>query len=170
MELTAPLIGFNWTLAMVLVTFGVLYLILKKFFFEKLHNFMVAREQKVKDQFDNAAAANAQAETLLSDYKEQIADVEAEKREILKEGKQLADQRAKAIIDEANERAASIMKQAENEIERERKVAMETMKDQVAMLAIYAAEKIIEQKLGEKEQQFIIDDIIKDASVGTWNH
>ncbi|MDR0853398.1 MAG: F0F1 ATP synthase subunit B [Clostridiales Family XIII bacterium] len=170
MEVVAPLIGLDWTFLMVLVTFAVLYLILKKYFFEKLRNFMQAREQKVKDQFDNAAAANKQAETLLSEYKTQIADVEAEKREILKEGKQLAEQRAKAIVDEANERASEIKKQAEREIEREKKVAMETMKDQVALLAIYAAEKIIEQKLGEKEQQFIIDDIIKDASVGTWNH
>ena len=170
MELVAPLIGISWTLPMVLITFAILFLILKKMFFEKVRNFMLAREQKVIDQFDNAEAANNLANQRLEEYNAQIESVEHERREILKESKNLADQRANAIIEEANEKATNMIKQAEKEIERERLIAVEAMKDQVAMLALYAAEKIIEQKLDAKEQQKIIDEVIKDVGVETWTH
>ncbi|MDR3364318.1 MAG: F0F1 ATP synthase subunit B [Clostridiales Family XIII bacterium] len=170
METVAPLIGFNWTFVMVLVTFAVLYLILKKFFFEKVHDFMEAREQKVKDQFDNAEAAGKLAEEHLAEYKTKLEDVEIERRGVLKEAKALADQRAQQIVGEANERAAEIIRAAEKETERERAVAVEAMRDQVAMLALYAAEKIIEKQLDEKEQMLLIDDIIRQDGGEAWTH
>jgi F-type H+-transporting ATPase subunit b len=170
MELVAPLIGFDWTLVMVLITFFVLYLIVKKFFFEKIHNFMEAREQKVKDQFDSAEAANRLAEEHLSEYRGKLDNVEIERRGVIKDAKVLADQRAQQIINDANERASEIIRQAEKEAERERAALVETMREQVAMLAIYAAEKIIEKELDEKEQLTFIDDIIGQDGLGEWKH
>jgi F-type H+-transporting ATPase subunit b len=169
-EYHAPLIGFDWTFVMVLITFAVLYLILKKFFFEKIHNFMQVREQKVIDQFDNAEAANKLADERLADYNEKMAAVEIERRSILKDAKSAADQRAQKIAQEANERAADIVRQAEKEVERERAVAVEAMHDQVAMLAIYAAEKILAKQLDEKEQLLLIDELLKEGGAETWTH
>ena len=169
-QLVAPLISFDWTLVMVLVTFLVLYLVVKRFFFDKIHGFMEAREQKVKDQFDNAEAANQQAEEYLAEYKSKLEAVEIERRGVLKDARTLSEQRAQQIVNEANERAAEIIRQAEKEIERERAQFTETMKEQVAMLAIYAAEKIIEKELDEKEQMGLIDEIIKKDSGEAWKH
>ena len=58
----APLISFNWTLLMQLVTVFVLYIILRKFFFEKVHDFVQKRESTVKEAFDSAEATNRKAE------------------------------------------------------------------------------------------------------------
>jgi F-type H+-transporting ATPase subunit b len=165
---SAPLIGLNWTLVMVLITFVVLYLLLKKFFFEKVRNFMLAREQKVKDSFDNADAVNRIAEERLAEYNAKLANIENERREILKQAKQTGDETAAAIITEAEKQADRSRLQAEQEIERERLQAVEGMREQIAMLALYAAEKIIEQKLDAAEQQTIIDGIIKQAGRKEW--
>lgn len=169
-ELVAPLIGFDWTLVMVLVTFFVLYLIVKKFFFEKIHDFMEAREQKVRDQFDNAEAAEKTAEALLAEYNDKLEGIEIERRGVIKDAKSLAERRAEQIIAEANERAAQMIKQAETEIERERAVFAESMRDQVAMLAVFAAEKIIEKELDDKKQLSLIDGIISQDSGEAWKH
>jgi F-type H+-transporting ATPase subunit b len=170
MEVVAPLIGFNWTLVMVLVTFAVLYLILKKLFFEKIRNFMQAREQKVKDQFDNADAAEKLAGEHLAEYEGKLEGVEIERRGVLKDARTLAEQRAEQIIKDAQTRAEEIIRQAERDIEHERALFAETMKDQVALLAIYAAEKIIEKQLNENEHKALIDDIIKKDDGKTWTH
>ena len=170
MEYVAPLIGFDWTLLMVLATFVILYLVVKKFFFEKIHDFMQAREQKVKDQFDNAEAAERLAEEHLAEYNEKLEGVEIERRGVLKDARALAEQRAEQILKEANERAAEIIRQAEKEIERERAVFAESMRDQVAMLAVYAAEKIIEKELGEREHMELVDGIIKERGGAKWTH
>ena len=170
MEIVAPLIGFNWTLLMILITFFILYLIVKKFFFEKIHSFIEAREQKVKDQFDSAEAAENQAEELLANYKAKLEGVEIERRGVLKDAKSLADARAEQIIKEADKRAEEIVKKAEKEMERERALFAESMRDQVAMLAIYAAEKIIEKELGEEDQIFLIEEILKEGEGRIWKH
>jgi len=170
MELVAPLIGFDWTFVMVLVTFFVLYLIVKKFFFEKIHDFMQAREQKVIDQFDNAAEAEKQAEEHLAEYTDKLEGIEVERRGVIKDARSLAEKRAEQIVAEANEEAARIIKQAENEIERERAAFADSMRDQVAMLAVYAAEKIIEKELDEKDQLSLIDGIIGQDGGEAWRH
>ena len=170
MELVAPLISFNWTLVMVLITFVVVYLLVKKFFFEKIHNFMEAREQKVKDQFDSAEKAEKLAEEHLNEYKEKLDGIDVERIGMVKDAKTIADQQAAQIIEEANVKANEIVKQAEIQIERERELFIQTMRDQVAMLAVYAAEKIIGKQLDEQGQMTLIDDIIKQGKDEKWTH
>ena len=169
-QLVAPLISFDWTLVMVLVTFTVLYIVLKKFFWGKLHGFMEAREQKVKDQFDSAAEAERLAEEHKAEYEDKLDGIESERRGVIKDAKSLAEKRAEQIIAEATEEAAQIIKRAEAEVERERAVFAESMRDQVAMLAVYAAEKIIEKELNEKDQLSLIDGIIKESGGESWKH
>ena len=170
MELVAPLIGINPTLVMVLITFFILYLILKKFFFEKVHDFMEAREQKVKDQFDSAEAAEKLAEEHLAEYKAQLEGLEIERRGVLKDARALADQRAEQIVSEANGHARELIRQAEAQIERERTLFAMSMREQVAMLAVYAAEKIIKKELDEEDQMLIIDEIIKQDGDEKWKN
>ena len=171
MELVAPLISINWTLAMFVVTFLVLFFVMKKLFFEKLHNFMEARTQKVIDQFDSAEAAEKLAEEHLADYKAKLDGAELERRGVLKDAKALADTRAEQIIKEASERAEEIVDKARKEMEQERAMFAESMRDQVAMLAVYAAEKIISKELGQDDHILLIEEILREEGEGrAWNH
>lgn len=164
------IIEFTPTLAMNMITLLVLFLILKKFFFEKVRNFMLAREQKVTDAFDNADKVNAEAEQKLEEYDARLSLIEDERTEILKESKKMADDQAKEIIDDATEKAHQLVMAAQKEIEREKARAMDDMKQQIALLSVYAAEQIIDKNIDAKEQQHIIDDIIEEAGKSTWNH
>lgn len=162
------LIQFTPTLAMNMITLLVLFLILRKFFFQKVRSFMLAREQKVTDSFANAEKVTQEAEKKLEVYGEKLDGIEQERTDILKESKLKADEQAKNIIDEATEKAHRIIMDAEKEIERERANAMDDMKEQIALLSVYAAEKIIEKQIDAKEQQQIIDGIIEEAGKTTW--
>ena len=164
----AQLIEFNWTLPMVLVTFLILYLIMKKFFFGKIHAFMVARENKIKDAFDNADASNRIADERLVEYNKRLADINSEKNDILLQAKQNADKNAKGIIETAEKRASAIITRAEQEIQLSQQKAMAEMKEQISVIALYAAEKIIEQKLNEEDQKHIIDGVIEQVGREEW--
>ena len=48
MEMTQGLIEFNWTSLMIVANLFILYIILKKFFWEKIRKFMKDRENAVK--------------------------------------------------------------------------------------------------------------------------
>lgn len=168
MEIYTGLIEFNWTLVFMWLTLLVLYLILKHFFFEKVHNFMVARETQVRESFENADRTNQLAEDKLTAYEKQIADIEGEGREIIKNAKIKADAQAKDIVDEANEKASNMIKAAEQEIIRLQQKAVAEMKVHIAGLAILAAEKVLEKQLDASGQTELISEIIEEAGKSGW--
>lgn len=151
-----------------MITLLVLYLILRKFFFAKIRNFMQTREQTVKDSFDNADHVNKLADDKLREYNERLAEIDAKGREVIRESKLRADARAQEIIGAADKRASEIILQAEREVEREKLRAIDEMREQIAALAIYAAEKIIEREIDQGKHAAIIDGIIRQAGNSQW--
>ncbi len=170
MDIYTGLIEFNWTLIFMWLTILVLYLVMKHFFFEKIHNFMQERSNRIKRSFDEAEELNLKAEETLSTYNKKIEDIEAEGREIIIKAKLQADIQAKNIIREANERASEIIKQAEMDIEKEKLQAISEMRSQIASLAVLAAEKLLEQQLETYGQEELIDRIIKEAGSSAWRN
>lgn len=170
MHLYTGLIEFNWTLAMVWVTVLVLYLILKHFFWDKVRNFMLARQEAIQNQYDEADKVTQQAEDMMAGYKEKIANVEGESRAIVAEAKQRADAQAKKILDDANAKAAAMMEQVANQIEREKTKAVAEMKQYITDLAICAAEQILEKQIDAKGQTEIVDRIIEQAGNSQWQN
>lgn len=169
MELHAELIHLDWTLLMVAVNVLILYLILKRFFFEKVRNFMLARQNAIKNAFEQAERVNHMADEALANYNKQIAGIESEGREIIKNARIRAEAHAKEITDEAGRKANEMILQAQREIERERIKAVGEMKQQIVGLAIYAAEKIIEKQLDKAGQDELIQRVIEQAGPGWQN-
>lgn len=167
--MNSPIIELNWASLMILVNFAILYFIMKRFFFEKIHNFMMARENAIKDAFDSAANTNRMALEKLEAYNKQIAQIEGQGREIIQKAKAKADTAALDILDEANNKASNIMGQAEKEIARQQTKAISEMKKEVGTLALMAAEKIMEKNLEDSgDQDEIIDKILKEAGTSGW--
>ena len=170
MELYAGLIEFNWTLVFIWLTVITLYFIMKHFFFEKVHNFMVARENAVKESFENAEQVNLLANEKMDKYDKKIAELESEGREIIRNAKIKADQRAESIIDETNVKVEQMLKRAQEEIDREKAKAIVEMREQIAAMAIFAAEKIIELQLDMSGQEELLAGILDEAGRVSWRN
>ena len=167
MEYTG-LIEINWSIIMIWITVIVLFLVLKKFFFEKVKNFMETRSNSIQDAFDSAEAVNRRADEKMQNYTKRIANVEAEGREIIRDAKIKADAQAREIIEDANKQATEIMNKAEKNIEREKQKAMEEMRKEVAALAMLAAERIVEREIQNIGQDEIVDEVINKARSTGW--
>lgn len=72
----------SWDFIFSMITFLVLFLILKHFFFEKVHDFMENRRKEIEETLDNAAETSRLADKKLADYEKKIADVSMESRRI----------------------------------------------------------------------------------------
>ena len=176
MEYTG-LIEINWSIIMIWITVIVLFLVLKKFFFEKAKlglndgaNFMETRSNSIQDAFDSAEAVNRRADEKMQNYTKRIANVEAEGREIIRDAKIKADAQAREIIEDANKQATEIMNKAEKNIEREKQKAMEEMRKEVAALAMLAAERIVEREIQNIGQDEIVDEVINKARSTGWQN
>ena len=170
MEMTQGLIEFNWSSLMILCNVFILYLILRKFFWEKIKKFMDDRAAAVQDAIDAAEAVNKRADEKMANYSKRIANVEEEGREIIKVSKQQADAQAQIIIEEARKQASDIIAKAEKTIELEKSQAMEEMRQEIASIAMLAAEQIVGKEIDNVGQDAIIDQAIEDARSAKWQN
>lgn len=169
-KLYQGLLEINWNLLFSTITVLVLYLILKHFFFEKVHKFMEARKAAVQDNLDRAKATEEEAQALLSEYQATLSNAEEEKRAIIKEAKAEADRRADAIVGEAKIQAQRIVSEAHENMRAEEEKAVVQLKKEVSSLAVLAAERIMQRELDEKSQQALVDQVLEEAAREKWQN
>ncbi|MBQ2063832.1 MAG: F0F1 ATP synthase subunit B [Firmicutes bacterium] len=152
-----------------LINFVILIGILAKFLYKPFLKILDERRQKIQDALDSAEAMNRRADEKMDAYTKRIANVESEGREIIREAKSKADQEARAILDDAGERASKMITDARDEIERDKARAREDMKGEIKDLALLAASKILEEEIAPNErQEQIVDQILKEQGEGKW--
>jgi F-type H+-transporting ATPase subunit b len=153
-----------------MINFLILVGVLTKFLYKPFLGVLEERKKKIQDAFDSAEMMNKRADEKMANYTARIANVEEEGREIIKDAKQRAEAQAAEIISEANEKASQIVAAAHRQIELDKQKAMDDMKQQVAALAMMAAEKIVERDIAQIGQEQIVDEIIEQAGSGQWQN
>lgn len=151
-----------------LINFLILTGVLTKFLYKPFLNVLETRKNSIRDALDNAEATNRRADAKMANYDKKIAKLEAEGREIIKEAKLKAESQANDIIEDANQQASRILSQAQKEIERERIQAVAEMKQQLGVLALMAAEKIMEKEISVNGQEQIIEKVLEEAGASKW--
>ena len=145
-----------WTV----VIFIILLLILKKYAWGPLLKSLGDREQGIKDSVEKAENLKLEAEKILEEHKKLLASADEEARKQLNDSKQLAEKLRQELMAKANEDANKVITRAKAEIEREKIAALNQLKDEIASLAVGAAEKILDENLDAGKQKRIIDAFI----------
>ena len=152
------------------INFLILVGLLTKFLYRPFLNMLETRKQSIQDALDNAELINRRADEKMENYDRQIVKLEEQGREIIKEAKERAEKQADEIIEDAHSKANSIIVAAERQVELEKQKALEEMKQQVATLALLAAEKIVERSIAQVGQDQIVDEIIEQAGKRQWQN
>jgi F-type H+-transporting ATPase subunit b len=145
-----------WTL----VSFFILLVLLKKVAFPPILQGMKKREETIKQQLEDAQKTKKEAETLLEDYKRQLADARSEAQKIMNEGKGLGESMRKEIIQKAQEESNQIVKRAQEEIELQKQKALMELQEKIADLSIMAASKVINKTLNPDDHRRLVEDYI----------
>jgi F-type H+-transporting ATPase subunit b len=145
-----------WTL----VSFLILLILLKKVAFPPILQGMKKREETIKQQLDEAQKTKKEAETLLDDYKRQLADARSEAQKIINEGKGLGESMRKEIVQKAQEESNQIVKRAQEEIELQKQKALMELQEKIADLSIMAASKVISKTLNPEDHRRLVEDYI----------
>lgn len=153
-----------------LINFILLIWILGHFLYKPFLNTLETRRRTIKEAFDSAEATNKRADEKLAKYEKQIANVEEEGREIIREASEQAKAKAAGIIDDANEQASEIVRKARIEMEREKESALADMRDQISDLALMMAEKIMEREIEVNGQEEILDQVMEEVGTSKWQN
>ena len=107
-----------------------------------------------------AAEAEAIACRNRSEWEEKRATAEATADEILREATDLAQRRAAQIVENADEKAAGIIRRAESEAELERKKATEGIKREIVDVSSALAGKMVGREIDPEDHRDLIDSFI----------
>lgn len=141
----------------------ILFLILKHFLFDKVNKVIKDRQEEIQASYDRADEAEKNAQKLEADYNEKIGQAKQESAEIIREATKKAQVRADEIIDEARVEAKGIRTNAENEIEREKKIAVNAIKDEISQIAFSAAAAVVEKDLTSEDNERLIEKFIDNV-------
>ena len=154
------------TIFWMLIIFGIVVFILKKFAWKPILNALKEREESIANALNSAEEAKKEVAGLKADNEKIIAEARKEKDIMLKEAKELKDKIIAEAKEKANLEAQKSIKHARQQIQTEKNAAINEIKKQVAELSVSIAEKVIKKELSNSgEQEKMVDGLIDDIKL-----
>jgi F-type H+-transporting ATPase subunit b len=144
--------------------FVVLFLLMRKFAYPAIKQGMEARTERIRTDLAAADTAKSEAQTVLDDYKAQLADARTEAGRIIEEARQAADAVKRDQEARLQTELAELRARAVADIESAKAQAVADLHDEVAQLAIGAAETVVQRNLDASTQTQLVEDYINQVA------
>ena len=143
-----------------------LFFLLKKFAWKPILLAVNERETSIKDALASAKEARTEMESLQSDNQRILKEARAEKEALLKEARSLKSEMINTAKEEAQSEAQKILNQAQEAIQNEKRSALNELKEQVGIIALDIAEKVLRKELETKHKQIqLVNQLLKDTDL-----
>ncbi|WP_462324428.1 F0F1 ATP synthase subunit B family protein [Desulfoplanes sp.] len=142
------------------INFVILAWIIYKVAGKRLAEFFSGRRYQIETDLKDMDARKDEAAKKLSDVEASIANLEAEKAKIIEEAEAQGNALKQAIIDQANATADQIKAQAKVAAEQEAKLAVESIKAEMAESIADAAELMVQKQLKKKDHEGLINEYL----------
>lgn len=153
---------------LVLISTLLIVLIVKKFFWNYVRQYLEQRQAFIQSQLDESKANLQESEKLKTQYEEKMANAKQEALDLISAAKNTASREAGEIVSKARDDAHAIKEKAEMEIEHEKSKVREQLKEEISEVAFLAARKIVEKELDESTHKKYVEDFIDEAGEQTW--
>jgi F-type H+-transporting ATPase subunit b len=163
MELVQPGIGL---IIWMTIAFSLLLWILAKFAWKPIMKGLKEREQTIEEALNTANKAREEMKELKFTNEQLLKEAKEERDLILRDARKVKESIIDAARIKANEEGNRIIENAREAIKNEKLAAIHDMKNQLALLSIEIAEKIVKQELsGKDKQKDFIQRLIDEVNV-----
>jgi F-type H+-transporting ATPase subunit b len=156
-------IGVNfWTALFTLLNFLALFFVAKHFLIGPVMQLIQARQKEIDDQYADAEAAKTQAEALQAEYQLKLEDAQATSEKIVKEAVARGQSREEEILRQAQAEADAIREKANADIAMEKRKAVNDAKDEISVIAVAIAGKVVGRELQAADHSRLVDEFINE--------
>ena len=145
-----------------LVSFGLLFVLLKKYAFPPLLEILEERERKIRGDIQGAEKLKGDAQKLREEFEQHLKNAHEKSATIL----QMATDESKRIqertLQETQAKVKQMQKDAEQEILAARGKLMGDIRSYTAALTIASAEKVLKKVIGEADRKRLVDESIEE--------
>lgn len=152
---------FVWSL----ITFLVLVAMLYKFAFTPLMRLQKARQDQIHESIREAERLRDEAQQLLADYKQQLAEAREEAAAIVDRARKAGEAGKAELLEEARVQAEATLAKARAQIERDTNQALQRIREEVADLTVAATEKVTRKSLSGEDQLRLIQEAINEIDL-----
>jgi F-type H+-transporting ATPase subunit b len=153
-------LSFVWVAANLLI----MYLLLRKFLFGRVGDFIDRRAAAIKADIDSGKAMMAEGEAFRQQQQDMLGAARAESAAMLDEARSGAQRERDAMLADARRQASAIIEKARGEAAREQERAYGEIKAQAAALAILAASKVIEANMDTERNKILVEQFVNERT------
>ena len=150
-----------WTL----VIFGITLFILKRYVFGPVGQAIEKRRTEIAQSIEEAERSRDEATALLEDYKTRLAEARREADALREQARKDGERQAQELLAQAQQQRERVLADAEVQISAEARAAAAGLRDQVATLALLAAEKVSRSSLSDEDHRRLIEEAIDEADL-----
>ena len=148
------------------VLFLALLLLLRKYAWKPILNAVNEREQKIADSLSQAEKAKEEMANLQAQNENLLKEARAERDAMIKDAKETASKMVNDAKDAAKEEGAKLLTAAKESIAAEKAAAISELKTQVAAFSIEIAEKVVKGELAsDDKQKALADKLAEDINL-----
>jgi F-type H+-transporting ATPase subunit b len=152
---------FLWSVITFLILVGLLY----KFAFNPLMRLQKARQAEIHQSIVDAESLRDEAQQLLADYKQQLAQARQEADVIVERARKAGESSKAELMEEARVQSEATLAKARQQIERDTNQALQRIREEAADLAITATAKVARSSLSQEDQLRLIQDAINEIDL-----
>ena len=146
-----------------IISFGVLMGVMLKFVFPPVQRMMQARTDRIRQSLDDAERQRTEAQTILDQYRAQLADAKSEANRVIEEARQEADHLRRELMHRAEVEVNELKQRTQEEIQAAKERTLADLRAEVSGLAIELAEKVVERNLDRATNLALIDSYINQV-------
>jgi F-type H+-transporting ATPase subunit b len=148
-----------------LIAFLVVFLVLAKYGFPAIINMVDERKRYIDESLQKAHEASERLENIKQEGEAILQEAREKQAQMLKEAAETRDAIVEKAQEKAREESARLLNDAKLEIEQQKQAAIADIRQQVATLSVEIAEKVLKQNLkDDKSQMDLIDRMLDDVS------
>ena len=156
-------VGVNfWTALFILLNTLIIFFVAKKFLFGPVMKIIAERQQEIDDMYTKAGEAKEQAKLLREEYEEKLSVATETSDRLVKEAVARGQAREEEILRQANAEADAIRQKASADIAQEKKKALNDAKDEISVIALAIAGKVVGRELNAEDQSKLVDSFIEE--------
>ena len=148
-----------------LIAFLVVFFVLAKYGFPAIINMVDERKRYINESLQKAHEASERLENIKQEGEAILQEAREKQAQMLKEAAETRDAIVEKAQEKAREESARLLNDAKVEIEQQKQAAIADIREQVATLSVEIAEKVLKQNLkDDKSQMDLIDRMLDDVS------
>ena len=157
------LLGVNpWTALFALANFLFLFFMLRKFLFKPVMKMIDDRQKEIDDLYKDAEDAKKDAQAKQQEYDRKLSAAQQTSEQLVREAVARGQSREEEILRQANAQASAMMDKAADDIAREKKMAVNDAKDEISVIALSIAGKVVGRELNDADHARLVDGFIEE--------